>query len=257
MSEPPITGFPSELLVNIFNKLPDLEKPICSLVCARWRSVVKGFWPNLHDSPYELLYYGVKNGDKKQVSLAKQLGGTILRKGMIYGIESEKNCLNHEEIRRLLAGLCESVNIAENGPLYGENTDITAIVIIVYQSYYKLTKQTDKDIERVISHYVLEPRKKSSKFIIPVVRIKVYCACCNFCTIIGWEWTGDKPFQFTVQSLTSTVKKVIKLSPGEKKVDPLHNSLFLNFPCAHITLSENPNESFYFYIATLPSGWAL
>ena len=260
MSEPPITRFPSELLVNVFNKLPDLEKPICSLVCARWRSVVKRYWPNLHDSPYELLYYGVKNGDKKQVSLAKQLGATILRKGLTHGMQSDKNRLNREEFGRLYTGLCELVNITENGPIYYSRR-MTADIIMVHQIMDNPPDKSaiiDKDLKCTIMRYVLEPRKKSSKFIIPVIRNKIISKCSKYWGIFGWEWTGEKPIQFTALCICFCgAKKVIKVSPGEKKVDSLYDSLFLNFPCRHgfvITLSETPkNGSFYFYEIGLPN----
>ncbi len=259
----PITRLPPELLVGVFGQIPDPEKTICSLVCGRWWVLVKACWPDLCTSAYELLYYGVKNGNKDQTTLARQMGATLLRKGLTRSSRRERKYFIDKEIRRLLIGLCESVVITENGPLYGKSLRQTAQIILVYQHNCRDMSEMDKDIKSVINHYVFELPKDSSRFIIPVVRKKASwlrnsnngCICWSGSGILGWEWTGNKSIQFIWWDWGCTVRKIIKLLPGEKRIYPLKSALFTCFGGGmHISLEETPeNGSLYFYEAYFPS----
>ena len=72
----PINRLPPELLVCVFEVIPDSDKIICTLAYKHWGVLIKSYWKGIKTDPDTLLYHAARVGFRCHLNLAKSVGAT-------------------------------------------------------------------------------------------------------------------------------------------------------------------------------------
>ncbi len=123
--ELPIERFPLEILADVFESLPKVEKTLCSMVSTHWLALSKTLWPDLRTNPNKLMCYSAESGHKRQLILAKRQGATYFTTALSLAAQG-----GHIDCMKLVKGWGET---RFNWGLFGA-TELTTALMIARQN---------------------------------------------------------------------------------------------------------------------------